>query len=91
MRIYFSILLTMSLLSVATSNVIAQTTNPSTTQPDQVAATGSSSSHSHFNAQVKKLNGSGLVFAGAYSTALKDPNAPTGLSRLDWWDDTVSD
>jgi len=42
-----------------------------------VASQQKGTSHTHFNSQVQKLDGAGLVFAGAYSTALSLPGAPT--------------
>ena len=71
MRKYFlPLMLTMSLFNIA----LAQNSIRSNTLP-QVA--GSGDSNTHFNTQVRKLNGEGLVFAAAYSTALTEPNAPT--------------
>ena len=75
MRNNFSLfLLAMLFFNAASSFAVAQESNSSNTAPVKDAEV---TSHEHFNTQVKKLNGAGLVFAAAYSTALKAPGAPT--------------
>ena len=66
-------LLAMLFFNAASSFAVAQESNSSNTAPVKDAEV---TSYEHFNTQVKKLNGAGLVFAAAYSTALKAPGAP---------------
>ena len=76
MRNNFSLfLLAMLFFNAASSFAVAQESNSSSTAPVKDAEV---TSHEHFNTQVRKLNGAGLVFAAPYSTALKSPSATAG-------------
>ena len=65
MRNYFSpFLLTLLLLGATGIAVIAQ--EPARLKATQDQLADGSNSKTHFNTQVQKLNGKGLIFAGAY-------------------------
>ena len=86
MRNYFSpFLLTLLLLGATGSAAIAQELARLKATQDQLA--DGSNSKTHFNTQVQKLNGKGLIFAGAYSSAMKLPKAPQNYSG--WFDGTI--
>ena len=76
MRMLFLLFqISMFLICITSSNAIAQESRPSNAAPAKLAV--EADSHKHFNTQVQKLNGAGLVFAAPYSTALKANGAPT--------------